>query len=161
MPEQQAGAACLAIAILTVTPDGHAGKTTEAARNVRYLQAGSYFHDNDHRVYADTPWLLGFECHQPEGTIDWFSIFENSFGLFSQCLYMGKNHPWDKDPGFRAKVAGGIVPGYDGRPQAMSPIDWGDAAGIALDIGDQDGALGLGAAAHSAAEPLIPVGDEF
>lgn len=129
-----------------------------------YLQAGSYAHYSDHYDYAGTPWFLGVEYHNAKGTITGLSAFNNSFDQFSQYLYWGRNfHPLKNHPNFRFKLTGGILHGYDGKHQNMSPVNWGDgwALGVVPGFGYQDGPLGVDVAFLSAAGVLFLVGYEF
>ena len=129
-----------------------------------YLQAGSYMHYSDDEDYAGTPWFLGIEHYNGNGTITGFSVFENSFGQFSQYLYIGKNwYPWEKYPGLRLKLTAGLVHGYGGEHKDTSPINWGDAwaIGVVPGIGYQKGALGVDVAILSASGLLFLVGYEF
>ena len=129
-----------------------------------YLQGGGYMHYSDDEDYAGTPWFLGIEHFNRSGTITGLSVFENSFGQFSQYLYIGKNwYPWKKVPGFRVKLTGGIVHGYSGEHSDTSPINWGDAwaIGVVPGIGYQQGAFGVDVAILSASGLLFLVGYEF
>ena len=129
-----------------------------------YVQAGTYVHYSDHRDYAGTPWFVGIEYHDTSRRITGLSLFNNSFDQQSQYVYIGKSfHLWDKYPNVRFKLTGGILHGYDGKHQNMSPINWGDgwALGVVPGFGYQDGRLGIDVAFLSAAGVLFLVGYEF
>jgi hypothetical protein len=129
-----------------------------------YVQAGSYFHYTNDEDYSGARWFMGVEHLNEHGRITGLSVFNNSFGQFSQYLYVGKTfHPFEKAPNFRVKLTGGIVHGYKGEHKETSPIHWGDswALGVVPAVGYQRGHLGIDVAVLSASGMLFLVGYEF
>lgn len=129
-----------------------------------YVQAGSYMHFSEKEDYVGKRWFLGIERQYGPDTVIGFSMFDNSFGQFSQYLYVGKNwHPLQKLPGFRLKLTGGVVHGYKGEHSDTSPINWGDAwaIGVIPAVGYQEGALGLDVALLGDSGLLFLVGYSF
>lgn len=130
-----------------------------------YLQGGGYRHWKEKESYVGDHWFLGIERHNHDKNLLWgLSVFDNSFGDFSQYLYVGRNwYPFDKLPHFRFRLTGGIVHGYSGENQDISPLNWGDAwaIGAVPGIGYQKDNLGVDVAILSASGLLLLVGYEF
>jgi len=129
-----------------------------------YLQAGGYIHYSDDEDYEGPPWFAGVERHRPGKAILGFSMFNNSFGQFSQYAYLGKSfHPFRRAPNVRLKITGGVVHGYKGEHQDTSPLNWGDGWAIAVvpTIGYQKNRVGWDIALLSNSALLFLVGVEF
>ena len=129
-----------------------------------YVQAGGYVHYRDDEDYEGPRWFAGVEYGESRRLLVGFSMFNNSFGQFTQYAYLGKTfHPLDKHPGFRLKLTGGIAHGYEGEHHSTLPIRWGDSWGLAVvpTIGYQKGRLGGDSAILSASGLLFLVGYEF
>ncbi|MGB5780233.1 MAG: hypothetical protein WBM42_00010 [Eudoraea sp.] len=122
---------CLVAALSFAAPIAESAEETEWNW---FLHAGGYIHFSDDEDYEGPPWFAGVEYQKTEA--NWsvgLSLFNNSFGDFTQYLYLGKTwHPSGKYPGFRIKLTGGIAHGYEGEHQKIFPIRWGDAWGLAL-----------------------------
>jgi hypothetical protein len=138
---------------------------TETARDASwYLQGGGYIHYSDDEDYEGPPWFLGIERHRPGKAIIGLSVFNNSFGQFTQYAYLAKAfHPFERAPNIRLKITGGIAHGYKGEHQDTSPINWGDGWAFAIvpAIGYQKDRLGLDVALLSNSGLLFLVGVEF
>ena len=129
-----------------------------------YVQAGSYVHFRDKEEYASRPIFAGIEYIRSNNQLFGFSVFDNSFGDFSQYLYFGKlYYPSRSYPGFRIKLTAGIAHGYDGQNEDISPIYWGDAwaFGIVPGLGYQGDRFGADVALLSDSGLLFLVGYQF
>lgn len=130
-----------------------------------YVQGGRYRHWKEKASYTGEHWFVGIERHNHDKDLIWgLSLFDNSFGDFSQYLYVGRNwYPFDKYPYFRFRLTAGIVHGYTGENQDISPIYWGDAwaLGAVPGLGYQKGNFGFDVAVLSASGLLFLVGYEF
>ena len=100
-------------------------------------------------------------------TNDWFgglSAFNNSYGQFTQYLYLGKKlHPWNSHPEFRIKLSAGVAHGYRGEHHDTLPIRWGGSWGLAVvpAIGYQKDRVGYDVVILKASGLLFLVGYEF
>jgi hypothetical protein len=151
--------ACLAFAATAAAEDAGSDFTPNW-----YLQGGAYTHFKNKPTYVGQHWFVGVEREYKPNTVVGLSVFDNSFGQFSQYLYYGKIwHPWQKHPGFRVKLTGGLVHGYAGEHKDTSPINWGDAwaIGVVPGVGYQQGKLGFDLAFLSASGLLFLVGYSF
>jgi hypothetical protein len=103
-----------------------------------YVQGGAYMHYDEEDDYEGPPVFGGVEyLLSPKNHIG-LSLFQNSFGQFSQYLYFGRLfHPWESRPNLHIKLTGGIVYGYHEPNHSTLPIRWGDAwgAGVVPSIG--------------------------
>lgn len=129
-----------------------------------YLQAGVYWHYSDKEEYDGPPVFAGIEYERSVNSVIGISVFNNSYGQFSQYAYYGKSwYPSDTVPGFRFKVTAGVVHGYTGEHKKIMPVRWGDGWGIGVvpGIGYQRDALGVDLALLSASGVLLLVGYEF
>ncbi len=156
----------LAVAIACLGCAGKAGAESADTEFTPtwYFQGGGYMHFRTKDEYVGEHWFVGVERHHKPDAMIGLSVFDNSFGQLSQYLYYGKTwHPWQKHPGFRVKLTGGLVHGYEGEHHDTSPIYWGDAwsIGVVPGIGYQKGALGLDLAFLSASGLLFLVGYSF
>ena len=145
-----------ASAIAETTPDGSARSW--------YVQAGGYLHYSEKDYYEGPPLFGGIERHREKNTLLGFSVFNNSFGDFTQYLYWGKQwNPWENHPALRLKLTVGIVHGYEGDNQDVTPIYWGDAWGIGAvpTFGYQKNRLGFDLALLGNSGALFLIGYEF
>jgi hypothetical protein len=98
-----------------------------------YVHGGAYAHFGHNDDYSGAPLFAGVEYHRAD---DWFgggSVFNNSFGQFSQYLYVGKKfYPLDAYPNVRVKLSAGVVQGYRGDHHDALPIRWGESWGAAI-----------------------------
>jgi hypothetical protein len=156
------GSTLLLISLLCVS----AAAQAQPERSTRswYLQVGAYTHYGDKEEYEGPPLFAGIEHHNKNRTIIGYSMFNNSFGDFSQYLYLGKAfHPLEKYPWLRIKLTIGIVHGYKDKNQEILPIRWGEASGIGVvpTIGYQKGRVGFDLGILSASGLLFLVGYKF
>jgi hypothetical protein len=129
-----------------------------------YVQVGAYDHFSDDEDYEGPPLFGGIEYHRANMPVIGFSIFNNSFGDFSQYLYLGKEfYPSQKYPGFRFKLTGGVAHGYKGENHDVLPIRWGNSWGFGVVpiIGYKSNRVGVDLALLSDSGLLLLVGYEF
>ena len=88
----------------------------EGSKNERdgaYLQLGGYIHFTDREDHDGLPVLLAVSRLKPKGYFYGLALFNNSFGQFSQFLYIGRVFQWQWLPeDLRFKLALGVVHGY-------------------------------------------------
>lgn len=80
-----------------------------------YLQAGVGTHWGDGEDYKGTPWLAGLEAAHDDRHRVGISLFNNSFGQFSQYYYYG--YKWRLpfiSESAHVKLTGGLIYGYVG-----------------------------------------------
>ncbi|MEM9172684.1 MAG: hypothetical protein AAGA84_08275 [Pseudomonadota bacterium] len=96
-----------------------------------YLQGGAYVHYNDDEDYEGPPLFAGIERHiSPKYQLG-FSMFQNSFGQFTQYAYVGRTfHPWAEHPRWRFKLTAGVIQGYRGERHDTLPIRWSKSWGL-------------------------------
>ena len=162
---------CALLCLAALLPAGAFAEETDVRKSDNanefswYIQAGPYGHWKEKESYVGDHWFAGIERHNREkNTLIGLSVFDNSFGQFSQYLYVGKNwYPFDKVPYFRFRLTAGVVHGYSGEHQDISPIYWGDAwaLGAVPGFGYQKGNFGFDVAVLSASGLLFLVGYEF
>ena len=129
-----------------------------------YVQAGAYVHWTDSDDHEGPPLFGGIEYHRTDNWFGGFSLFNNSFGQFSQYLYLGKKfHPWDVHPEVRIKLSAGVVHGYKDEHYDTLPIRWGGSWGLGFvpAIGYQKGRVGYDVALLGNAGLLFTIGYEF
>jgi hypothetical protein len=126
-----------------------------------YVQGGAYTHWVDSDDYVGPPVLGGVEHHRSGGWSGGLSLFNNSFGQFTQYLYVGKEfQPWGSSPELRLKLSAGIVHGYEGEYYDTLPIRWGGSWGLGFvpAIGYHKGRVGYDVAVLGVAGLLFMVG---
>lgn len=152
------------IGLLVASPLAQAADDSPSGEATWYLQGGSYVHYSDDEDYEGPPWFTGIERRRPGKAILGFSMFNNSFGQFSQYAYLGKHfYFFERAPNIHLKITGGVAHGYKGEHQDTSPLNWGDGWAIALvpTIGYQKGSVGWDVALLSNSGLLFLVGFEF
>lgn len=152
----------LLISLACVAADAQA--EPDISTSAWYLQAGGYVHFSNDEDYEGPPLFGGIEHRDENLTLIGFSVFNNSFGDFSQYLYVGKQFQLSKKyPGFRFKITAGIAHGYQGEHHDVMPIRWGDSWGLGAvpTIGYQGDRVGFDLAVLSASGLLFLVGYEF
>jgi len=128
-----------------------------------YLQGGTYAHftqDDDH----DGPNIfVSLEAVRSDNWLAGLGLFDNSFGEFSQYLYVGKNwHFKDKLDGFHAKLTVGIIHGYEGDYKDKIPFNkLGIAPGVIPGIGYKKNKLGFDMILLGNSAMLFTVGYEI
>ena len=106
----------------------------------------------------------GIEYHRPDNWLGGLSLFNNSFGQFTQYLYLGKQfHPWDSQPKVRIKLSAGVAHGYRDEHYDTLPIRWGGSWGLGFvpAIGYQKERVGYDVAILGVAGLLFLVGYEL
>ncbi len=154
----------LLISLVCVAAVAEAEPDSDSSTSSWYLQGGGYVHFSNDEDYEGPPLFGGIEHRDENLTLIGFSVFNNSFGYFSQYVYVGKQFQLSKKyPGFRFKITAGIVRGYQGEHHDVMPIRWGDAWGLGAvpTIGYQGDRVGFDVAVLSASGLLFLVGYEF
>ncbi len=157
-------ASLLFISLVCVAGFAQAESDSDGSTSSWYVQGGGYVHFSNEEEYEGPPLFGGIEHLDENLTLIGFSVFNNSFGDFSQYVYVGKQFQLSKKyPGFRFKITAGIVRGYQGEHHDVMPIRWGDAWGLGAvpTIGYQGDRLGFDVAVLSASGLLFIVGYEF
>lgn len=81
-----------------------------------------HFDPEDHHV--DHQKLINLEMQKPDGRVRGLALFDNSFGQFSQYVYMGKIYQLGKiHPRVYAKVTYGLLHGYKGEFEDKIPFN--------------------------------------
>ncbi|MCU0897062.1 MAG: hypothetical protein MUC55_06135 [Burkholderiales bacterium] len=129
-----------------------------------YAQVGTYAHWRDDEAFTGVPWFAGIEYHPDQRWFGGFSMFNNSFGQFSQYLYLGVQfNPWDSYPAIRIKLSAGVAQGYKDEHYDTLPIRWGGSWGLGFvpAIGYQKGRVGVDVAVLGVGGLLFLVGVGF
>lgn len=96
-----------------------------------YIQGGAYIHYNEEDDYEGPPLFAGIEYFRSRRWLLGFSMFQNSFGQFTQYAYVGRVfHPWESQPNLHIKLTGGLVQGYRGKHHNTLPIRWSESWGL-------------------------------
>jgi len=154
----------LIVSLIFVAAAARAEPDSDSGTGSWYLQGGAYVHFSNDERYEGPPLFVGIEHRDENMTLVGFSVFNNSFGDFTQYLYVGKEFRLSqKYPGFRFKITAGIVRGYEGEHHDVLPIRWGDSWGLGAVpvIGYQGKRVGFDIAVLSASGLLFLVGYEF
>ena len=137
---------------------------TRANESHWYLQAGAYVHLDHNDDYSGAPLFASIEHHRANNWFGGLSAFNNSYGQFTQYLYLGKKlHPWNSHPEVRIKLSAGVAHGYRGEHHDTLPIRWGGSWGLAFvpAIGYQKDRVGYDVVILKASGLLFLVGYEF
>lgn len=81
-----------------------------------HLQLGGYVHYRSSNDYEGPPLLGNIELNKKSNWLYGLSLFNNSYGDFSQYLYIGKK--WELPQIYQplqVKLTGGLLHGYTGR----------------------------------------------
>jgi hypothetical protein len=154
----------LLISLVCVAAVAKAEPNSDSGTSSWYLEGGAYVHFSNDEDYEGPPLFVGIEHRDENLTLIGFSVFNNSFGDFSQYVYVGKQFQLSqKYPGFRFKITAGIVRGYEDEHHEILPIRWGDSWGLGAvpTIGYQGDRVGFDVAVLSASGLLFLVGYEF
>ena len=102
-----------------------------------YFLAGSYVHFNPSEEHDGSNIFVALEAIRKDNLLGGLALFDNSFGQFSQYLYVGKR--WKLDHvfhGFRAKITAGLIDGYEDEHEDKIPFNqFGVAPAIIPGIG--------------------------
>ncbi|MDH3317475.1 MAG: sn-glycerol-3-phosphate transporter [Gammaproteobacteria bacterium] len=97
------------------------------------LQIGGYVHYSPSDEHKGPPVYFGAEVQKPSRWIYGLGLFNNSFGQFSQYLYLGKQFNLTKvHEKLHIKLTGGIVYGYRGEHQDDIPVNFGNFAPLII-----------------------------
>ena len=110
-----------------------------------YVQLGAYTHYGDSEDHEGPPLFSSLELVRPSGWFYGFALFNNSFGQFSQYLYLGKTFSLSKiyEP-LHFKLSGGVIHGYKGEFEDKIPLnELGIAPAIIPSIGLTHDRLGV------------------
>lgn len=134
----------------------------EDQKPVVFLQVGAYAHytkdDEDER--DGPPLVSAIEWLKPNRVYYGLSLFNNSFGQFSQFAYIGKEFPLPRfHEHLRARVAAGIVHGYKDEHEDDLPLNYkGFAPGIVPSLGFKKNGRALDVIFLSNAAIMLMVG---
>ncbi len=128
-----------------------------------YFQAGTYVHFSSSEDHDGPNILVSLEAVRSDDWLYGLSLFDNSFGQFSQYLYGGKN--WDFSgnwENFHAKLTVGLIHGYKGEWEDKIPYnDLGIAPGIVPSIGYKKGRFGVDMILLGNSAMLFTLGMDF
>ena len=95
------------------------------------IHFGVYEHFQSSQNYEGPPVAMGLEVKQPNQWLYGFTLFNNSFGQFSQYVYGGRVWSWrfGEDNKLLFKLTGGVIHGYTGK--ARHKLKYNCAEGIA------------------------------
>ncbi len=132
-------------------------------RDKIYLSGASYIHFSQSENHQGPPVLFSAEIQKPSKLYYGLSLFNNSFGQFSQYLFVGKEFRLDQYvSGMRSKISVGLIHGYKDEYQNKIPFnDLGIAPAIIPGIGYQKKKWGFDVYLMGAAGLLFDVGYEF
>lgn len=128
-----------------------------------YVQLGAYTHYEDSEDHQGPPLFSSLELVQPSGWLYGLSLFNNSFGQFSQYLYLGKTFSLSKlyEP-LHFKLSAGVIHGYKGEFEDKIPLNGlGIAPAIIPAIGVKRGRFGADLVLLASEALLITVGYDF
>lgn len=125
-----------------------------------YAQLGAYTHYGDSEDHEGPPLFGSLELVQPSGWFYGSALFNNSFGQFSQYLYVGKTFSLSKlyEP-LHFKLSAGVIHGYKGEFEDKIPLNGlGIAPAIIPAIGVKHGRIGVDLVLLASEALLITVG---
>ncbi len=157
------------LVLLTLVPSVHAQADQASLDNVDdsrrwlYAQVGAYGHYSDDEDFDGAPLMLTVEIRNSRNRLYGLSLFNNSFGQFSQFAYVGWEYPLPKLHRYaRAKLAVGLVHGYRDEFEGELPLSFGNfAPGLVPAIGFKKDGLGVDLVVLSNAALMIAVGKDF
>ncbi len=128
-----------------------------------YAQLGAYAHYSDDEDFSGAPLMASFEIRNSRNRLYGLSLFNNSFGQFSQFVYYGWEFPLPRLHRYaRAKLALGIVHGYRDEFEDELALNFGRfAPGLVPAIGFKKDGLGVDLVVLSNAALMIAVGKDF
>jgi len=130
-----------------------------------YFQGGTYFHfggDND-EDYDGPNILVSLEAIKENDWLYGLSLFDNSFGQFSQYIYGGKTWNYHgKLEGFHTKLTAGLIHGYKDEFKDKIPFNnLGIAPAIVPSVGYKKGRYGADMILLGFSAMLFTVGMDF
>tara|TARA_R110002049_G_scaffold92191_1_gene228917 strand:+ start:293 stop:742 length:450 start_codon:yes stop_codon:yes gene_type:complete len=125
-----------------------------------YLQGGTYTHYTSSDNHEGPDILLRLEAIKDNDWSYGLALFDNSFGQFSQYLYVGKTWNYHGSfEGFHTKLTAGLIHGYRGEYQDKIPLNrFGIAPAIIPSVGYKIGRYGADVSMLGFAGLLITVG---
>lgn len=129
-----------------------------------YLQGGAYIHYTDDEDYEGPPLFAGVEYVKSNKWRYGVSMFQNSYGQFSQYAYAARMfRPLARHPEYHFKLTAGLIHGYAGRHHDTLPVRWGDAWGIGVipTLGYRKDRIGVDIAFLKTSAALFVVGYHF
>jgi len=129
-----------------------------------HVQFGAYSHYGDSDDdYEGPPIMVNFEVNKESNWLYGLSLFNNSFGQFSQYLYFGKKWELPKiHKYFHAKLTGGLLHGYKDEFEDKVPYNNnGFSPGIVPTIGFKKDRLALDLLFLGDAAIMLAVGYDF
>jgi hypothetical protein len=148
----------LALGVLAHAQAWADGKAGDAG--TLYLQAGVYVHYENSPDHQGPPLLVGLELERPSRVLFGLSLFNNSFGQFSQYLYTGRRFSLSSwSPHLHAKVTAGVIHGYRGEFQDKLAFNSsGFAPAVIPSIGWKKNGLGVDLVVLADAALMVAVG---
>ena len=128
-----------------------------------YAQVGAYTHYSDDEDFDGAPVMLTVEVRNARNRLYGLSLFNNSFGQFSQFAYVGWEYPLPRLHRYaRAKLVLGLVHGYRDEFEGELPLSFGNfAPGLVPAIGFKKDGFGVDLVILSNAALMIAVGKDF
>lgn len=127
---------CATVALATLNAEQAQAELPDAPLAIErpwYVHGGPYLHYRDDEEYEGPPLFFGIEYYRDERWLAGASVFQNSYGQFSQYLYFGKTfRPLDRYPYLHIKLTGGVIHGYGGKHHDTLPVRWGDSWGLGV-----------------------------
>lgn len=128
-----------------------------------YIQGGTYTHYSSSPDHDGPNLLASLEFVKANNWLTGLALFDNSFGQFSQYLYIGKQ--WDYEgrfAGFHTKLTGGFIHGYRGEYQDKIAFNsTGIAPAIIPSIGYKKGSYGADVILLGVAGIVFTVGSDL
>jgi hypothetical protein len=129
--------------------------------NKLQIQFGAYTHfGGDDDEYEGPPILFNFEAIRPDNFVYGLSLFNNSFGQFSQYAYIGKR--WNLPKIYKhlnVKLTGGILHGYKDPYEDKVPLNHnGWSPGMVPSIGIQKGRFAIDLVVFGTAGMMLSFG---
>ncbi len=128
-----------------------------------YIQGGTYTHYSSSPEHDGPNILASVEAVKESNWLAGLALFDNSFGQFSQYLYLGKQ--WDYQgslDGFHTKLTAGLIHGYRGEYKDKIAFNSrGVAPAIIPSIGYKKGRYGADVILLGFAGILFTVGTDL
>ena len=128
-----------------------------------YLQLGYGAHWDDSDDYRGIPALIGLEWSKNDRRIAGVSLFNNSFGQFSQYYYYGykwRLNRWNEK--LQVKLSGGFIYGYVGEFEDRLDPNWsGFSPAIIPSLGWKERRWGFDVAVLGTAGVMFLVGRDL
>jgi hypothetical protein len=128
-----------------------------------YIMGAAYNHFSSSDDHEGPPILVSAEIIKKNNWFYGLSLFNNSFGQFSQYAYIGKEFKLDMIfKGLRSKLSAGIIYGYTGEFEDKVPFNYnGFAPAIIPGLGYQKDKWGVDVYLMGNSGLLLGVGYKF